>query len=97
MIGARHTAGSTISKGGDNSPSNWGIVGRRPCNPLLLDASILRKTEFLDERIVGNHNHSAKRNLQIGLQAKKFRTCWNGSQAAKRPRFIALGRIPVHK
>src|ERR1700738_600032 len=29
MIGARHTAGSTISKGGDSSPSNWVIVGRR--------------------------------------------------------------------
>jgi hypothetical protein len=30
MMGARHTAGSTISNGGDNSPSNWVILGRRP-------------------------------------------------------------------
>jgi hypothetical protein len=34
MIGARHAAGSTISNGGDNSPSNSVIVGRRPWNPL---------------------------------------------------------------
>jgi hypothetical protein len=34
MIGARHWAGSTIWNGGDSSPSNWVIVGRRPCHPL---------------------------------------------------------------
>jgi hypothetical protein len=33
MIGARQVAGSTISKGGDSSPSNWVIVGRRPSDP----------------------------------------------------------------
>jgi hypothetical protein len=32
MIGARQCAGSTISNGGDSSPSNWVIVGRRPLN-----------------------------------------------------------------
>ena len=32
MIGARQLAGSTISNGGDSSPSNWVIVGRRPLN-----------------------------------------------------------------
>jgi hypothetical protein len=32
MIGARQVAGSTISNGGDSSPSNWVIVGRRPLN-----------------------------------------------------------------
>src|SRR6202023_1375613 len=30
MIGARHAAGSTISNGGDSSPSNWVIVRGRP-------------------------------------------------------------------
>ena len=30
MIGARHMAGSAISNGGDKSPSNSVIVGRRP-------------------------------------------------------------------
>jgi hypothetical protein len=35
MIGARHMAGSTISNGGDNSPSNSVIVGRRPLDPRL--------------------------------------------------------------
>ena len=34
MIGARHSAGSTISNGGECSPSNWVILGRRPWNPL---------------------------------------------------------------
>jgi hypothetical protein len=29
-------AGSTISKGGDSSPSNWVIVGRRPSDPHFL-------------------------------------------------------------
>src|SRR5215212_4425875 len=32
MIGARQCAGSTISNGGDSSPSNWVIVRRRPLN-----------------------------------------------------------------
>src|SRR3954470_1894443 len=32
MIGARQCAGSTISNGGDSSPSNWVILGRRPLN-----------------------------------------------------------------
>src|SRR5215213_2405350 len=32
MIGARQCAGSTISNGGDSSPSNWVIGGRRPLN-----------------------------------------------------------------
>src|SRR5437899_1637048 len=32
MIGARQCAGSMISNGGDSSPSNWVIVGRRPLN-----------------------------------------------------------------
>jgi hypothetical protein len=35
MIGARQLAGSTISNGGDSSPSNWVIVGRRPLNVRL--------------------------------------------------------------
>src|SRR4051812_33411980 len=30
MIGARQSAGSMISNGGDNSPSNWVIAGRFP-------------------------------------------------------------------
>src|SRR3979409_1451252 len=41
MIGARHSAGSTISKGGDSSPSNWVIVGRRPWTPRALDSAVL--------------------------------------------------------
>ena len=36
MIGARQCAGSTISNGGDNSPSNWVIVGRRPLTSAIL-------------------------------------------------------------
>jgi hypothetical protein len=36
MIGARQVAGSTISNGGDSSPSNWVIVGRRPSGPHFL-------------------------------------------------------------
>ena len=35
MIGARQLAGSTISNGGDSSPSNWVIVGRRPLDRVL--------------------------------------------------------------
>jgi hypothetical protein len=30
MIGARQMAGSTISNGGDSSPLDWVIAGRRP-------------------------------------------------------------------
>src|SRR6266851_6266082 len=41
MIGARQVAGSTISNGGDSSPSNWVIVGRRPLSPCVLDGSFL--------------------------------------------------------
>src|SRR5688572_4564948 len=41
MIGARHCAGSTISNGGDSSPTGWFIVGRRPWIPLILAALIL--------------------------------------------------------
>jgi hypothetical protein len=37
MIGARQLAGSTISNGGDSSPSNWVIVGRRPLDPRFLN------------------------------------------------------------
>jgi hypothetical protein len=40
MIGARQVAGSTISKGGDSSPSNWVIVGRRPSDPRFPGHSI---------------------------------------------------------
>src|SRR5579871_2604883 len=35
MIGARHSAGSTISNGGGNSPSKRVIPGRRPLDLLL--------------------------------------------------------------
>jgi hypothetical protein len=52
MMGARHAAGSTISNGGDNSPLNWGIVGRRPWNPLVLDDSILpEKRRFYEDAL----------------------------------------------
>jgi hypothetical protein len=40
MIGARQSAGSTISNGGDNSPSNWVIAGAIPeirISPSLID------------------------------------------------------------
>jgi hypothetical protein len=47
MIGARQAAGSTISNGGDSSPSNWVIVGRRPWNPWLWTGHLCQKTEFL--------------------------------------------------
>jgi hypothetical protein len=40
MIGARHVAGSTISNGGDSSPLNWVIVGRRPLDPSFLRQSV---------------------------------------------------------
>ena len=41
MIGARQAAGSTISNGGDSSPSNRVIVGRRPSKSAVLEASFL--------------------------------------------------------
>src|ERR1700682_1285739 len=77
MIGARHSAGSTISNGGDSSPSNWVIVGRRPWDPLLWAQSLLpEKRRFLCGLIVGNHNPYAKRKkvcsrLERILSAKK--------------------------
>src|ERR1700688_209751 len=43
MIGARHSAGSTISNGGDSSPLIWVIFGRRP--------GIIRRSEsFVPEK-----------------------------------------------
>src|SRR5450755_4876341 len=52
MIGARHAAGSTISNGGDSSPSNWVIVGRRPWKPLALAQSILpEKRRFYEQAL----------------------------------------------
>jgi hypothetical protein len=50
MIGARQVAGSTISNGGDSSPSNWVIVGRRPLSPLVLDGSLLPENRRFYER-----------------------------------------------
>src|SRR3954447_19510386 len=42
MIGARQAAGSTISNGGDNSPSNWVISsGAVPVVSHLLEGSFL--------------------------------------------------------
>jgi hypothetical protein len=45
MIGARQCAGSTISNGGDSSPSNWVIVGRRPLNVRIPFGPIDRATD----------------------------------------------------
>ena len=75
MIGARHAAGSTISNGGDSSPLNWVIVGRRPWNPSSGYAFVPEKRRFYVDCIVDNHNRSAKR--------KKFETGWNVSSATK--------------
>jgi hypothetical protein len=48
MIGARQLAGSTISNGGDSSPSCWVIVGRRPWNPLLWQLILPEKRSFYE-------------------------------------------------
>src|SRR5262249_34434685 len=47
MIGARQPAGSTISNGGDNSPSNW-VIRRAPS----LSCAILLSGSFLPENRV---------------------------------------------
>jgi hypothetical protein len=44
-------------------------------------------------RIVGNHNHSAKRKSS----EKKPQSGWNTSQMQKSPALIDLRRIPVQK
>jgi hypothetical protein len=94
MIGARHWGGSTISNGGATSPSNRVIVGRRPFHPAALEASILPQRRSFYERIVDNHNCSAK-----GKTREKILTKPEGSPSARRktPRFIDLRRIPVQK
>src|SRR5229473_7078821 len=48
MIGARQLAGSTISNGGDSSPSCWVIVGRRPWNPRLWRLILPEKRSFYE-------------------------------------------------
>jgi hypothetical protein len=60
MIGARQTCGSTISKGGDSSPSNRVIVGRHPSNPPFRRNISAEISQFLREPIVGNRDRSAK-------------------------------------
>src|SRR6202050_1099304 len=50
MIGARHSAGSTISNGSRSSPLNWVIVGRRPWHPFDPDRLILsEKRSFYED------------------------------------------------
>src|SRR5471030_2117732 len=49
MIGARHAAGSTISNGGDRSPLNWVIVGRRSWDPPVWTGHFCRKTDFYED------------------------------------------------
>src|SRR5713226_7842520 len=51
MIGARHAAGSTISNGGDSSPLNWVIVGRRPWNPYSDPSFLPEKRSFYEDSL----------------------------------------------
>jgi hypothetical protein len=67
MIGARHTAGSTISNGGDRSPLSWVIVGAVPGIRRSGHAIPARKSGFLCRLIVGNRSHSAKRKKRKSL------------------------------
>jgi hypothetical protein len=77
MIGARHAAGSTISKGGDRSPSNWVIVGAVPRIRGSGYLEFCQKNGGFVPAIVGNRSRSAKQ--------KNRRTGSNAACEPKRP------------
>src|SRR4051812_34474943 len=97
MTGARHSAGSTISKAGDTSPSNRVIFSGFVPSPHdpgsgSNDSAVRR---LLCVVIVRNHNHSAKRKDVIHAG-----TCLN--PAGKEAGMVATAsidseRVRVHK
>src|SRR5665213_3058632 len=86
MIGARHSAGSTISNGGECWPSNWVILGRRPWNPLAWTDQFGQKN--------GGFIRTHCRVSQPICQAKKAS---NRVERFSTRSLIALPVVPVEK
>src|SRR5882757_6846682 len=89
MIGARHAGGSTTSKGGDSSPSNWVIVGRRPLKAAVF--SILPEKRGFYE----NSLSVITTILPRGNKRKKFYAVWNASRSGKTRGFIDSMAVPA--
>src|SRR5450759_2616064 len=89
MIGARHAAGSTISNGGDSSPLNWVIVGRRPLESAALRSFLPAERSF--------HERAFSVFTTLLPSEKSLEPAGTYLERQKTPGLIALRRVPVQK
>src|SRR4051794_25397551 len=83
MSGARQFAGSTISNGGESSPSNW-VIRRAPS----LSSAILPSAHFC-QKVAGFVRRYCRKSRAV-CQVKKARLPWNASLAHQKPVAIAF-------